>query len=165
MVEKTENLGEWLTNKARTAAGYTRNILGNAQRSTSTMTIGKMFFYMYDPKHKATLAVYDRFPLVMPIERYEDGWLGLNLHYLGVPARTMLLNELLKYKNNKFMDERTKLSVSYDLLQRVKMVKMAEPAIKRYLNSQVRSQLVEVTPSEWPKAIQLPVAKFVYRNL
>jgi len=159
-----ENLGEWLTAKARTATGYRNNIIGKADRATFTLTIGKMFFYWYDPKHKATLPVYDRFPLVMPIERYKDGWLGLNIHYLGVPARTMLLDELSKYRNNRYMDERTKLIVSYDLLQRVKMVKMASPAIKRYLTTHVRSPLVEVTPEEWPKAIKLPVANFVYRN-
>ena len=165
MIEKTEKLGEWLTEKARTATGYRNNILKNSSRAHGLAVVGKMFFYWYDPKHKATLPVYDRFPLVMPIEPYEDGFLGLNIHYLGVPARTMLLAELMKHKNNKFMDERTKLMVSYDLLSRMKMVKMASPAIKRYLNSHIRSQLVEVTPEEWPKAIKLPVAQFVYRNL
>lgn len=150
--------------KARTAAGYRNNIIGNSSRTTNVATIGKAYFYWYDPKHKATLPVYDRFPLVIPIERYADGWLGLNIHYLGVPARTMLLAELMKYKNNKFMDERTKLIVSYDLLSRVKMDRMAEPAVKRYLTSHVKSQLVEVTPEEWPKAIKLPVAQFVYRK-
>ena len=165
MIEKTEKLGEWLTEKARSALGYKNNILRNSSRSTATPEIGKMYFFAYDPKHKTTLPVYDRFPLALFIDVNPGNLLGLNIHYLGVPARTMLLAELMKHKNNKFMDERTKLMVSYDLLSRMKMVKMASPAIKRYLNSHIRSQLVEVTPEEWPKAIKLPVAQFVYRNL
>ena len=41
---------------------------------------GKLNMFFYDPKHKKTLPYYDTFPLVLPLETYNDGFLGLNLH-------------------------------------------------------------------------------------
>ena len=43
---------------------------------------GGMFLFFYNPKLKDKLPYYDRFPLVIPLERYADGFLGINLHYL-----------------------------------------------------------------------------------
>jgi len=43
---------------------------------------GRLNMFFYDPKFKKTLPYYDTFPLVLPLERYDDGFLGINLHYL-----------------------------------------------------------------------------------
>ena len=66
---KQKEAVDWWLGKARTAAGWRRRLLNNADRARGTTVIGKMFFFEYDPKHKATLPIYDRFPLVFPIER------------------------------------------------------------------------------------------------
>lgn len=160
-METLASLGEWMTGKATSATGIRNKIMKNEERSADSPEIGKMFFYFYDPKMKKTLPVYDKFPLVLVMERYADGFLGLNLHYLSQGTRKALLNELLKYRNNKHMDERTKIRMSYELLGRTKMLRAVSPAIKRYLHGHVRSRFVEVTPSEWDKATALPVANFV----
>jgi hypothetical protein len=121
-----------------------------------------MYFFWYDPKHKDTLPMYDRFPLVFPIERYPDGFLGLNLHYLSFNERSALLNSLMKFRNNNNMNATTKLRVTYDLLNSTSRIAGAmRPCIKRYLFTQVRSSFVEVTADEWDKAMQLPVAVWV----
>ena len=155
---------DWFIGKARSAAGYRNNIVRNTERSRDTTGIGRMYFFFYDPKFKKTLPMYDRFPLVLPIERYGDGFLGLNLHYLDGGNRQALLNQLKKYRTNNRYDETTKLRLSYDLLQSIKASKMAEPCIKRYLFTQVRSKFIEVTADEWDKAIALPVQQFVYNK-
>ena len=80
-------LADWFTGKAKTAAGYRRNIMKNTDRSKDNTVIGRMYFFWYDPKLKDVLPVYDRFPMVFPIERYSDGFLGLNLHYLAMDSR------------------------------------------------------------------------------
>lgn len=160
----SRELGDWLSNKAKTAATMRRKIISTTQRVSDYPMPGKMYFYFYDPKYKAVLPIYDRFPLVLPIEPYNDGFLGLNLHYLAIPARKELLNGLIKYRNNSFMDERTKIKVSYDLLKNTKYIGIASPAVKRYLFSHVESPFVEIVPSEWDKAINLPVAQFVKRK-
>ena len=43
---------------------------------------GRLNMFFYDPKFKKTLPYYDTFPLVLPLEPYSDGFLGINLHYL-----------------------------------------------------------------------------------
>jgi hypothetical protein len=161
MATKEKESVDWFIGKARTAAGYRRNIVDNVEHSRSVTAIGRMYFFFYDPKHKKTLPIYDRFPLVFPIERYGDGFLGLNLHYLDQGNRAGLLNRLSDYKNNKKYDETTKLRLSYDLLASTKVMRLAQPCIKRYLFGHVRSQFTEIPAGEWEKAIALPVELFV----
>lgn len=160
-----KEIGDWMTGKAKSASGYRNKIMSNNDRNRDATVIGKMYFFWYDPKHKDTLPMYDRFPLVFPIERYADGFLGLNLHYLSFGERSALLNTMMKFRNNNKMDATTKLRVTYDLLNGVGRIASAmRPCIKRYLFSQVRSSFVEVTADEWDKAMQLPVAVWVSKG-
>ena len=52
---------------------------------------GKLNFFFYDPKTKALLPYYDRFPLVLPIGSAAGGFLGINFHYLPITLRVKLL--------------------------------------------------------------------------
>lgn len=161
--DKQEEAKDWFIGKARTAAGYRRNIVANTERSRGVTTIGRMYFFFYDPKLKKTLPVYDRFPLVFPIERYNDGFLGINLHYLSIGERSALLSRLKAYRTNNRYDETTRLRLSYDLLQGTKLAKTIQPCLKRYLFGHVRSHFIEVTIDEWDKAANLPV-EFMVRK-
>jgi hypothetical protein len=161
---KQKEAVDWWLGKAKTAAGWRRRLLNNADRARGTTVIGKMFFFEYDPKHKATLPIYDRFPLVFPIERYKDGFLGLNLHYLGVNERIAILNKLKQFASAKNLTEKSKLRLSYELLVRTKNVGALSPCIKRYLSGHVRSDFIEITALEWDKVIQLPVQVFITRT-
>ena len=51
---------------------------------------GKLNMFIYDPKWKKKLPYYDTFPLVLPLETYPDGFLGINMHYLPIPLRIKL---------------------------------------------------------------------------
>jgi hypothetical protein len=156
---------DWFVGKARTAAGYRRNIISNNERSRDGTFVGKMYFFYYDPKHKKTLPIYDRFPLVFPIEPYPDGFLGLNLHYLDGGQRGALLNQLTSFRTNSRFDEKTRLRLSYDLLSNTKkLASLSRPCIKRYLFTQVRSKFIEITANEWENAIALPVQMFVTKS-
>ena len=53
---------------------------------------GKLNMFFYDPKFKKKLPYYDTFPLVLPLETYNDGFLGINMHYLPIPLRVRLLD-------------------------------------------------------------------------
>lgn len=122
--------------------------------------IGKMFFYQYDPKWKKTLPYYDTFPLIIPVEIYGDGWLGLNLHYLPPAERAVLLEKLLDFATDKKMDKKTSLQVSYAFLKGVAKFKEATPCVKRYLSDHVRSEVLQVDAPDWMTAIYLPVERF-----
>jgi hypothetical protein len=166
MARKEEKTSvDWFMNKAKSASGYRRNIVNNDERARDRTFVGKMYFFYYDPKHKDKLPVYDRFPLVFPIERYSDGFLGLNLHYLAPGERQLLLDRLTDYTTNNKYNETTKLRLSYDLLSSTrKLNSLMRPCIKRYLYGHVRSKFIEITANEWVNAINLPVQLFVSKS-
>lgn len=124
----------------------------------SSPQIGSMFLFFYDAKHKLTLPFFDMHPLVLPIEMYAGGFLGLNLHYLPPMARVQLLRSLYETKNNDKYNETTKLNLSYSLLKAYSnQYKGNEECIKRYLYSHVRSSFHLVNPADWEKAVLLPL--------
>ena len=140
------------------------NVLNDASRISPRAFIGRMYMYRYDPKYKDVLPVYDKFPLVIPMEMYSDGFLGLNLHYLDPYSRLSLLDRLIDFANNDKYNDTTKFNLSYDLLSRSRRYKMIEPCIKRYLLSHIRSSLIYIEPNSWETAIFLPTAKMVYKK-
>ena len=159
--DKQKESTDWWLGKARTAAGYRKNLIKNDERGRDGAVIGKMYFFVYDPKYKDTLPMYDRFPLVFPIEPYNNGFLGLNLHYLSPSERAWLLNKLKEFRTSTKLTKSTRLKLSYDILSTTKkLASTSRPCIKRYLFSHVRSKFIEMTPDEWDKAINLPVAQF-----
>ena len=127
---------------------------------TSKMWLGKMYFFVYNPKHKMTLPYYDMFPLVLPVERYSDGFLGINFHYLAPKERAHLLDEIKIFVNDKTLSEKTRIMLTYDMLRGFTKFKRAKPCLKRYLTTYMRSQFISVTPDEWGPSIFLPVENF-----
>ena len=118
---------------------------------------GRLNMFFYDPKFKKTLPYYDTFPLVLPLERYTDGFLGINLHYLPMTLRIQLLDRLVDFSNNTKFDESTKLDVDYSDLKKVKLVK---PTLKRYLQGRVKTQFRRIDADEFTVATLLPVQRF-----
>jgi len=130
------------------------------QDTVSSALLGKMYFFTYNPKWKATLPYYDAFPLIFPIERYTNGFLGINFHYLHPKDRAILMDQLKAYANNKRYDETTKLKLSYQMLAGFSKIKRARPTIHRYLNNKVNSKFVRINADEWEVALFLPVERF-----
>ena len=118
---------------------------------------GKLNMFFYNPKFKKKLPYYDTFPLVLPLEKYGDGFLGLNLHYLPIPLRIKLLDRLVDYSNNSQFDESTRLIVDYSRLKKIKLI---QPTIHKYLASQVQSQFRRIDADEFTVATLLPVQRF-----
>lgn len=122
--------------------------------------IGSMYLFRYDPKTKEELPYYDKFPLVIPIEPYHDGFLGLNLHYLPQGARARLMDNLYKITTNTQFDATTKIRASYQLLNSVASFLYFKPCVKRYLYSFVDSRFLLISPVEWDIALFLPLERF-----
>jgi hypothetical protein len=151
---------EWLRKKVNELKPTAQSLMNDRERLRSSTFIGGMYFFYYDPKLKKTLPYYDRFPLVIPIERYSDGFLGLNLHYIHPKQRILLLDALSEYKTNTKYDEKTRLRLSYDLLKRASGIYQVNPCIKRYLFDRVDSRFLEIKANEWDIAALLPVEQF-----
>jgi hypothetical protein len=131
---------------------------------TGRLIVGRMYFFMYNPKHKATLPYYDMFPLVLPIQRESDGFLGINFHYLHPTDRAILMDEIKIFVNDRSLSDIARIKLKYDMLRGFTRFKRAKPAIKRYLTTYCKSQFIPVTPEEWAPAIFLPVEKFRKMN-
>jgi|TARA_B110000093_G_C12836866_1_gene353558 hypothetical protein len=126
-------------------------------KRTSSPTFGLLNMFIYDPKLKDKLPYYDTFPLVLPIENYSNGFLGINMHYLSMPIRIRLLDRLVDYSNNDKFDKSTELRVDYSRLKRIDLIK---PCLKRYLASNVRTEFRKVEADEFMVATLLPVQRF-----
>lgn len=162
---RTRESRNWLTDKVKDLTKYNpRNVLKDSSRTASKIMPGKMYFYNYDPKGKDTLPYFDRFPLVLPIEMYSDGWLGMNLHYIRPRQRLVLLDKLYGTLNNTKFDETSKMRINYSLLSGVARYKEFAPCLKRYLSSHVKSRLIEIPPTEWEVAAVLPFDMFENAN-
>jgi len=159
---RTEKARTWFRDKIKQMGTIDRDQLlkDEALSPVTTPLVGTMFMYVYDPKHKATLPYYDKFPLIFLTDMTNDGWYGINLHYLAVPMRARLFDALLDTASNKKFDDNTKLKLNYGILNSTKKFKEFQPCFKRYLASHVKSKIVEVKAPEWEIAVLLPTHDF-----
>lgn len=135
-------------------------ILKDQEAQRSRIIIGRFYYFLYNPKGKDTLPYWDKFPLVIPLQRYHDGFLGLNLHYIYPKDRLILLQQLKRTMSTPLMDERTRLRLSYPILKAMHQAYRATPCIKRYLAGHILSRFIEIPPNEWDIALTLPVQDF-----
>ena len=132
------------------------DLIRDGKRKNSPF-FGRLNMFFYDPKFKKTLPYYDTFPLVLPLENYPDGFLGINLHYLPMNLRLKLLDRLVDFSNNTKFDESTTLDVDYSQLKKIKLIK---PTLNRYLAGRVKTQFRRIDADEFTVAALLPVQRF-----
>jgi hypothetical protein len=159
---KTDAALKWYRNAAKSFTSVSRDrLLREKSQIRSSVEPGSMYMFAYEAKHKDTLPFFDVYPLVFPIEFYADGFLGINLHYLPPGARASLLNALMTISNNNKYDDTTKLNISYDLLRSAsRRFSGFQNCVKHYLFGHVRSSFQYVHPSDWSKAVTLPLQKW-----
>jgi hypothetical protein len=163
----TDQSQRWFTDKVRLlAAPSTFDRIRSDQKNRGMALernpgIGFMYTFNYFAKHDKKLPYWDKFPLIFVIERYENGFLGINLHYLSPKYRAVLLSKLMELASNDTLNNKTKLEVSYGILAGAARYKEFRPCIKRYLYTQLRSQMLKIPSQEWEPAVFLPLASFV----
>jgi hypothetical protein len=141
-------------------AAIIRDIAQEQSRRTNQLNLGRLYCFAYDPKTKDDLPYYDRFPMVLMLEKYPDGFLGLNLHYLPYNYRVAFLNKLVKYAVTNKEDDIVRLRVTYDILNASRRIREFKPCLKRYLFNHMRSRLLAIQPNEWETATLLPIQSF-----
>ena len=122
--------------------------------------MGGLYYFYYDPKTKDDLPYYDKFPLVMPLKREADGFIGLNFHYLPLRYRVSFMRKLMPLAIYDDEDEIKRIRVTYPLLDSSSRFKEFRPCIKKYLYSRIKSRILKVQPEEWDIALYLPVHQF-----
>tara|TARA_B100000678_G_scaffold41110_1_gene30636 strand:- start:5 stop:547 length:543 start_codon:yes stop_codon:yes gene_type:complete len=151
---------QWYRNRIRELGTPTQRELLRDGRLAGRFHVGRLNMFVYDPKYKNKLPYYDVFPLVLPIERYDNGFLGINFHYLPYALRARLLDRLEKFTRGSKDDAR--ILASYSGLKNVGLVK---PTLKRYLNTKVRSRFRRIDSEDFLTALMLPVQRFRKSNV
>ena len=151
---------DWFRNQARRTQTSPMALSKDRDRLSNRAAIGHMYFFFYDPKTKADLPYYDRFPLIFKVANTRGGFYGINLHYLPYKLRAKLMDALYDVSTNQRYDESTKLRMSYQLLNSASKYRYFKPTFKKYLNNHVRSRFVKIEASEWDIALFLPVERF-----
>ena len=160
---RTKESQQWFQRNVKKLADVNRRsvLKDDALDPTTKPRVGDMIMYFYDPKHKATLPYYDRFPLTIMVEPAPGGFYGLNLHYLSPGVRARFLDELMKLGPSKIGETSRLARLRYKTLSGVRKYKEFEPCYKHYLMSHVKSRMVRVPMTEWEIAIFLPTEQFV----
>lgn len=131
----------------------------NVITRASQIEPGSLYFWFYDPKYKRTLPYYDTFPVAFIIDMYNNGFLGINLHYLPVRSRAILMTRLIENMLRK-TTQRTYLDLQYQTLNSASRYREFKPCLKRYLISHIKGKMVAVPQEEWIKTIFLPLERF-----
>ncbi len=114
--------------------------------------IGRMSLFLYDPKHKATLPHYDRFPLVIPFRGHVDGFTGVNMHYLRPHERMAFLQTIMAIQSGE--------GLTWNALVAHASL-FAKHCVKRYLYTHVKSKyFLKINEEDWKTAIMLPCEDF-----
>lgn len=168
--ERTAAAKSWLLKNAEslyTDRGVTRKDLINPYAGSKGREkfIGRLYMYVYEPKHRQTLPYFDRFPVVFILKPYDDGFLGLNMHYLPPRLRLSLFNALMKLASDANLTEKTRLKLSYEVVSGISTYRYAQPCIKRYLTSHIRSRVAEIPADEWDIALFLPTENFAKTSM
>jgi hypothetical protein len=153
---------DWYRKKAQEVRSISpgKLITDNIHYNRTTIKPGYMYLFGYDPKFKNELPYYDRFPLIFPFKKDEEGFLAMNLHYIPPMFRAKLMDNLYPLVNNLKFDETTRLRASYNLLNSAAKYKYFEPCVKRYLNGHLKTKFLLIPANEWDIALFLPLQRF-----
>ena len=158
-------LANQLSGKSINGNTFMRENSARLQPYLQPRHIGRLCSYFYDPKMRDTLPYFDRFPLVIPISLYDDGFLGLNLHYLPMNRRAVLMDTLYtRVIHNAHLDERKRIMLSWGILQAVARNRNYLPCVKRYLYTHLRSKIYMIEPEDWNIALFVPTDRWAKAN-
>jgi hypothetical protein len=154
----------WFDTRAKDLLTSNKNLraenLMRGGKRVSNIIPGDMVMFIYDAKHKATLPYWDRFPLVFPFKTVQDGFYGINLHYLPYVMRARLLDRLMVLSNDIRLTDSTRLKLSWQTLQGFSQFKPAQVCVKHYLYEQVKTPFKKVHAQDWATVVTLPTEQF-----
>ena len=159
-IQKTRDAKKWLQRRIRGLTALTNTFSDvknsndfykkNKKQSLVNIRPGVMATYFYDPKWKNILPYYDKFPLILCVKMYKDGFLGLNFHYLHPIMRAKLMDSIDKIE-----------TINWDNVSKIAQIK---PTVKRYLYKHITSKVVILDDDEKEIALFLPIEKFEKEN-
>ena len=127
-------------------------------KSFKQLKLGSMVLFVYDPKWKNELPFYDVLPVVIPIARLGDRFLGWNLHYLPYTWRVSLAKEMMKKISWR---KRMTYADVKDAIESAKIPHaMLYYCIRTYLYSHIRSQMKEFHSQNYQMVVKEVMPRF-----
>jgi len=135
------------------------------QKVTVRPNFGMMNLFYYRPKGAEKLPYYDVFPLVIPIgRRLNDGFVGINFHYLSVPQRWLLLERLSMFQVPSELDSFDTEEGAGDVMalfwSKIRRKRGVKPIVRRYLTKNIQSRFLKIELSEMLIALAIPMERF-----
>ena len=135
------------------------------QKVTVRPNFGMMNLFYYRPKGAEKLPYYDIFPLVIPMgRRLNDGFVGINFHYLSVPQRWLLLERLSMFQMpselDSFDSEEGAGEVMALFWSKIRRKRGVKPIVRRYLTKNIQSYFLKIELSEMLIALAIPMERF-----
>ena len=135
------------------------------QKVTVRPNFGMMNLFYYRPKGAEKLPYYDIFPLVIPLgRRLNNGFVGINFHYLSVPQRWLLLERLSMFQMPSELDSFDSEEGGGDVMAlfypKIKRKRGVKPIVRRYLTKYIKSYFLKIELSEMLIALAIPMERF-----
>lgn len=118
---------------------------------------GFFYTFRYDAK---TTDQYDRYPLVLILEKDRTGMFGMNFHYLPLKLRFALFEAMMPLIVPLPVQQMSLIYLTYKSLKRRRLIGKL-PTLKRYTFPQIKSRVVCISPIEWAVAMAYPSDMFM----
>jgi len=128
-------------------------------KMATTLEVGKMYLFNYNPIGAKDLPYYDNLPLVIICDPLPTGFSGINLHYLSPLLRANLIDRLKSPGQD--LDSDSVMRSNWNFVKNFSRFPECRKSVKRYLTQQIGGQMMEINPVHWKSAIFLPVQKFI----
>lgn len=115
-----------------------------------------LYSFIYDPKGKGILKVYDRRPLIFILAKVGGIILGLNLHWIARNERTRFVDSVIEIMNQTEKGKGGKskrLRLVYSMLKQPKF-RSGLNAIRKYYVSRC-SSITEIPKKKWTLILKL----------
>ena len=135
------------------------------QKVTVRPNFGMMNLFYYRPKGAEKLPYYDVFPLVIPLgRRLNNGFVGINFHYLSVPQRWLLLERLSMFQMPSELDAFDSEEGGGDVMalfwSKIRRKRGVKPIVRRYLTKYIQTRFLKIELSEMLIALAIPMERF-----
>ena len=144
-----------------------------------------MFMFEYDPISAEDVlgrgGYYDSFPCVFPIQPLENGFMGINMHFLPYDWRAHLMDNLYdlvddvdligtpQQSGNRFqsgMETGPNVQLNfpavngYNFLKKSAKYRYFKPCVRKYLFQRTLSRYMLIPANEWEIALFMPLERF-----
>lgn len=143
-----------------------RRVISYSSEKVNEVDFGEMYMYRYLPQTRKKLPYYDLYPCIITIfpRINNDGFYGLNLHYLSLTNRYLFLANLVKVFGINEEFDGTERIPKYRQIKTQTNLKLYKNCIKHYKYANIKTRIYKVPVENWPIVYSMNFQKFVVQK-